>query len=104
MILLLLIISLQACNAKNENPLLGRWISEDKIKRALVPNYKETHLQFGSNFLKIDEKKIPVIYKFKEKQVVMFSRGEKVIVHIVAEDKIILFLRKIGKKVYNRVL
>ena len=101
-VMIMFILSLQACNSKNENPLLGQWVSDDILQRSIDPNYKETHLKFGSNYMHIDEKEIPVIYKIKKNKVILFSRGEKVVAHIVSEDKIILFLRKIGKKIYIR--
>lgn len=93
---------MHGCNLKNENPLLGKWESDDQIRKILRANYKVAHLEFGLNFMKIDEKEIPVIYKIKKKQVVLFSRGEKVVVNILSEDKIVLYLKNIGKRIYIR--
>lgn len=106
MILILLsIISLQACDSKSskgENPLYGKWLSDNKIMRITNSNYEEILLEFGPDFMKIGDKKIPVIYKVKKSEVVMFSRGERVTAYMQSENKMVLFLRNLGKRPYIR--
>ena len=70
----------------------------------LDPNYKEVHLEFTPDSMFIDDKKIPVIYKQKKDSVVLFSRGEKITAFLQKQDenKIVLFLARIGKRFYVR--
>lgn len=75
-------------------------MSENKLMQVTNPKYKEVRLEFRADSMSIDDKTIPVIYKFKQDQVVLFSRGEKVVVHLLDDKKIILFLRNLGKRIY----
>ena len=99
---LLAMISLQACDSKSDNPLYGKWLSDNQLMRITNANYQEIKLEFSTDYMKIGDKKIPVIYKLKKKEVVMFSRGERVTAYILSENKMVLFLRNLGKRQYIR--
>jgi len=103
-LIIVFIIPLQGCNSNSENVLFGKWVSEDIVLVKVNANYKEIQLEFSEYAMKIDNKEIPVLYKIKEKdrQVLLFSKGEKLIVHLMPNDEIILFLRNIGKRKYIR--
>ena len=101
-LVLLSMISLQGCDSKARNPLYGEWLSDNKLLRITSPHYEEIRLEFGPDYMKIGEKEIPVIYKLKKGEIVMFSRGERVTAYMQSENKMVLFLRNLGKRQYYR--
>ena len=92
-----------SCEKQEENILLGGiWISDNPIMEKLQKNHKKITLEFHENSMSIDKKKIPVIYKNKDNQILVFSRGDRIVGNLNKDGKIVTFLPGVGKTVYKR--
>lgn len=98
-----MVLLISSCKNIEENKLLGAWKSNDILLKHIKKDYKAINLTFTETHLIINDKKIPVIYKIKEKKIILFSRGDKLIVHIKENGSIVLFLIGIGKRQYRKI-
>jgi hypothetical protein len=104
LLLTIMITFISSCNGEPENPLIGKWRSDNFIEKLIKGSkYKPEYIEFDQDSLIMKDKVIPVIYKIKDKTIILFSRGEKTVVAIMGEDEIELFLMGLGKKTYIRL-